>query len=157
VHPNAERVAAVLRSGGATGAVRELADSARTVADAAAALGAPVGAIVKTLVFSADGEPMLVLASGDHFVDTAAVADVLGVPKIDRADADLVRAATGFAIGGVAPVGHPRPLSTVVDRHLRTYETVWAAAGTPYALFPTTFDELVELTGGQPANVAARA
>ena len=154
MHPNVERVATVLREGGATGEVRELADSTRTAADAAAALGVPVGAIVKSLVFAADGEPVLVLASGDHQVDTHAVARLLGVAHVGRADAHLVRDATGFAIGGVPPVGHARPLRTVVDRHLESFGTVWAAAGTPNAVFSTTYDELVRLTGGAPADVA---
>jgi prolyl-tRNA editing enzyme YbaK/EbsC (Cys-tRNA(Pro) deacylase) len=160
VHANAERVAAALRAGDARGEVRELDDSARTAVDAAAALDVPVGAIVKSLVFLAgsggsSASPVLVLASGDHQVDTAAVAAVLGVDHIGRADPDTVRAATGFAIGGVAPVGHPGPLTTVVDAHLATYPVLWAAAGTPHTVFPTTYDELVRLTGGTPAAIAA--
>jgi prolyl-tRNA editing enzyme YbaK/EbsC (Cys-tRNA(Pro) deacylase) len=161
VHPNADRVAAALRAAGADGEVRELDRSARTAADAAAALGVPVGAIVKSLIFTADfagsqaAQPVLVLASGDHQVDTGAVAAVLGADRVTRADADTVRAATGFAIGGVAPVAHPEPLPTVVDRHFATFPMLWAAAGTPHTVFPTTFDELVRLCGGTPAEVAA--
>jgi prolyl-tRNA editing enzyme YbaK/EbsC (Cys-tRNA(Pro) deacylase) len=156
VHANAERVVAALRAGGASGDARELDDSARTAAEAASALGVPVGAIVKSLVFTADGEPVLVLASGDHQVDTTAVAALLGVEKVKRADPDLVRSATGFAIGGVAPIAHPSPLRTVVDTHLATFALVWAAAGTPHTVFPTTYDELLRLTAGTPADVAAR-
>lgn len=155
LHPNVRRVADALAAGGADGDVRQLADSTRTAAEAAAALDAPVGAIVKSLVFRADGEPVLVLASGDHQVDTAKVATALGAAHVARADADTVRAATGFPIGGVAPIGHPAPLRTLVDRHLATYDVVWAAAGTPHAVFPTTYDELVRLSGGDPADVAA--
>lgn len=155
VHPNAERVAAALEDAGAPGTVRELADSTRTAAQAADALGVPVGAIVKSLVFAADGAPVLVLASGDHQVDTTAVARTLGAAHVGRADPDLVRDATGYPIGGVAPVGHPRPLPTVVDRHLASFDVLWAAAGTPNAVFPTTYDELVRLTGGTPADIAA--
>jgi prolyl-tRNA editing enzyme YbaK/EbsC (Cys-tRNA(Pro) deacylase) len=155
MHPSVERVAAALKAGGAPGEIRELDESTRTAAEAATALGVPVGAIVKSLVFAADGEPVLVLASGDHQVDTAAVAQVLAVSHVGRADADLVREATGFAIGGVAPVGHARPLRTVVDRHLSTYDVLWAAGGTPRTIFPTTYDELVRLTGGTPADVGA--
>lgn len=155
MHANAERVAAVLRSAGATGEVRELSDSARTAADAAVALAVPVGAIVKSLVFLADGEPVLVLGSGDHQVDTTAVARELGVERVTRAEVDTVRAATGFPIGGVAPIAHPAPLTTIVDNHLAGFDAVWAAAGTPHTVFPTTFDELVRLTGGRPADVAA--
>lgn len=155
MHPSVERVAAALRGGGCAGEVRELDESTHTAEAAAAALGVPVGAIVKSLVFTADGDPVLVLASGDHQVDTDAVARVLEVGKVKRADADTVRAATGFAIGGVAPVGHPAPLRTVVDRHLSTYDVIWAAAGHPRTVFPTTYDELVRLTGGTPADVGA--
>jgi Cys-tRNA(Pro) deacylase len=154
VHPHTERVTAALRAGGAAGAVRELSDSARTAVEAAAALGVAVGAIVKSLVFAADGAPLLVLASGDHQVDTAKVAVVVGAESVKRADVDLVRSATGYAIGGVAPVGHPAPLPTVVDRHLATFDAIWAAAGTPHTVFPTTYDELLRLTGGTAADVA---
>jgi prolyl-tRNA editing enzyme YbaK/EbsC (Cys-tRNA(Pro) deacylase) len=156
VHANAERVAAALRAGGAAGEVRELDDSARTAADAAAALGVPVGAIVKSLIFTADGSPLLVLASGDHLVDTALVAALVAAQKVRRADPDTVRDATGFPIGGVAPIGHPRPLTTVVDTHLASFDVVWAAGGTPHAVFPTTYDELLRLTGGTAADVAVR-
>jgi prolyl-tRNA editing enzyme YbaK/EbsC (Cys-tRNA(Pro) deacylase) len=155
MHPNVERVAAALRAAGAKDDVRELDESTRTAAEAAAALGVPVGAIVKSLVFAADGEPVLVLASGDHQVDTTAVARTLDAAHVGRADADLVRDATGFPIGGVAPVGHPHPLRAVVDRHLAGFDQVWAAAGTPRAVFATTYDELVRLTGGTPADIAA--
>jgi prolyl-tRNA editing enzyme YbaK/EbsC (Cys-tRNA(Pro) deacylase) len=155
VHANAERVAAALRARGARGEVRELDESARTANDAANAVGVPVGAIVKSLIFTADGAPILVLASGDHQVDTAAVASLLGVERVKRADADLVRDATGFAIGGVAPVAHPAPLTTVIDRHLGSFDVIWAAAGTPDAVFPTTYAELLVLTGGTPADIAA--
>jgi prolyl-tRNA editing enzyme YbaK/EbsC (Cys-tRNA(Pro) deacylase) len=154
VHANAERVAAALVAGHAPGQVRELAESARTAVDAASALGVSVGAIVKSLVFTADDAPILVLASGDHQVDTSAVARLLGVERVRRADPDVVRAATGFAIGGVAPVAHPAPLTTIIDRHLGSFDVVWAAAGTPDAVFPTTYDELLRLTGGTAADVA---
>jgi prolyl-tRNA editing enzyme YbaK/EbsC (Cys-tRNA(Pro) deacylase) len=156
VHPNVERVAAALRGGDASGEIRELADSTRTADEAAAALGVPVGAIVKSLVFTADDQPVMVLASGDHQVDTHAVASALGVGKVRRADADTVRAATGYPIGGVPPVAHSTELRVLVDRHLATYDVLWAAAGTPHAVFSTTFDELVRLTGGDPADVGAR-
>jgi prolyl-tRNA editing enzyme YbaK/EbsC (Cys-tRNA(Pro) deacylase) len=155
MHPAIERVAAALRAAGATGEVRELTESTRTAVDAAAALGVPVGAIVKSLVFALDGEPVLVLASGDHQVDTMLVASAFGGGTVTRADADTVRAATGFAIGGVAPVGHTGSLRTLVDRHLASYDVLWAAAGTPRAVFPTTYDELVRVSGGEPADVAA--
>ena len=153
MHPNVERVAAALRDGDANGEIRELSDSARTADEAAAALQVPVGAIVKSLVFTADDEPVMVLASGDHKVDTAAVATALGVGKVRRADADAVRAATGFPIGGVPPVAHSTELRILVDRHLASYDVLWAAAGTPHAVFSTSFEELVRLTGGTTADV----
>ena len=156
VHPGTQRVAQALRDGGARGQVRRLEDSTRTAQEAADALGAPIGAIVKSLVFTADDEPVLVLASGDHQVDLAKVAAALGADRVVRADADTVRAATGYPIGGVAPLAHPQPLRTIVDRHLATYEVLWAAAGTPHAVFPTTYDELVRLTAATPTDIAAR-
>ena len=156
MHANVERVVAALRTGGSNGEVRELEASTRTAAEAAAALGVPIGAIVKSLVFAADGEPVLVLASGDYQVDTTAAAQAFAAAHVGRADADLVRDATGFPIGGVPPVGHSRPLRTLVDRHLETFDVVWAAAGTPRAVFATSYDELVRLTDGSPADVAAR-
>lgn len=153
MHPNVQRVAAALEERGADAEVRELVASTRTAEEAAAALDVPVGAIVKSLVFLADGAPVLVLASGDHRVDTARVATVLGAVHVTRADADAVRAATGFPIGGVPPLGHPAPLPTVLDRHLASYPVLWAAAGTPRAVFRTTYDELHQVVGGMPADV----
>lgn len=155
MHPNTERVAAALRAGAAAGEIRELDDSARTAVEAAAALGVPVGAIVKSLVFTGDGTPILVLASGDHQVDIAVVATTLGLEDVARADPGTVRAATGYPIGGVAPVGHPTALPTLIDTHLNSFDVVWAAAGTPHTVFATTYDELLRLTGATPAAVAA--
>lgn len=149
LHRNAVRIQDLLRELGMTGEVRQLADSTRTAREAAEALGVPVGAICSSLVFLLDGEPLLVLTSGAHRVDTALLGETLG-GSITRADADAVRAATGQPIGGVAPVGHPAPLRTVVDLALREFDEVWAAAGHPHAVFPTTFDELVRVTGGTP-------
>jgi prolyl-tRNA editing enzyme YbaK/EbsC (Cys-tRNA(Pro) deacylase) len=152
-HPNTLRVQKALRVGRAAGEIRELTESTRTAPEAA--LGVPVGAIVKSLVFVADDGPVLVLASGDHQVDLDKVAGALGAATVARADADIVRSATGFPIGGVAPVGHVRPLRTLVDTHLATYPVLWAAAGTPRSVFPTTYVELLELTAGVPTDVAA--
>ena len=154
MHPHVARVAEALRSAGAGGEPVQLDASARAAAEAAAALGCEVGAIASSLVFTADGEPLLVMTSGAHRVDTTHVAALLGVSRVERADADTVKAATGFAIGGVAPVGHPGPLRTLVDVALAEHDRVWAAAGHSHAVFPTTFDELVRLTGGTPAQVA---
>ena len=154
MHPNAQRVADLLADLGAPGEVRQLADSTRTAAEAAAALGCEVGAIASSLVFLADGEPVLVMTSGAHRVDQAQVAMLLGVSAVERASADQVREATGQAIGGVSPVGHPTPIRTLVDVDLARHDVVWAAAGHPHAVFPTTYDELLRITAGTPAEVA---
>jgi len=152
LHRNVVRVREALAELGITGEVRQLADSTRTAREAAEALDVPVGAICSSLVFLLDGEPLLVLTSGAHRVDTDMLGTELG-GTITRADADAVRAATGQPIGGVAPVGHPAPLRTVVDVALEEFETVWAAAGHPHAVFPTSFAELVRVTGGEPRVV----
>jgi prolyl-tRNA editing enzyme YbaK/EbsC (Cys-tRNA(Pro) deacylase) len=153
-HPTTRRVADLLATFGARGEVRELDASTRTARDAAAALGCEVGAIASTLVFMTDGEPLIVLTSGAHRVDVALVGTGLGLKELRQATPDEVRAATGFAIGGVAPVGHPRPVRTLVDDDLRNYPVLWAAAGTGHSVFPTTFDELVAMSGGEVATVA---
>jgi prolyl-tRNA editing enzyme YbaK/EbsC (Cys-tRNA(Pro) deacylase) len=154
LHQRVATVAAALRAAGATGTPQVLPASTRTAVEAAAALGCPVGAIANSLVFLADGEPLLVLTSGAHRVDTAALAARIGVHRIERAAPEQVRAATGQPIGGVSPVGHPAPVSTVVDTALAQYATVWAAAGTANSVFPTTFAELVTITGGRALDVA---
>jgi len=137
-----------LRGAGIAGDIVVLPDAASTAALAAAALGVEVGAVANSLVFWSDGEPLLVMTSGAHRVDTARLAERLGRGEIRRATVEQVRAATGQVIGGVAPTGHPAPLRTVVDEGLATYERIWAAAGTPHTVFPLTFDELVRLTAG---------
>lgn len=146
-------VAARLREAGITGEIRVLPDAASTAALAAAALGVEVGAIANSLIFLGDGEPLLVMTSGAHRVDTAALAGRLGLERIARASADQVREATGQAIGGVAPTGHPAPIRTVVDEALAEYPQLWAAGGTPHTVFPLTFDELVSLTGAPVVRV----
>jgi prolyl-tRNA editing enzyme YbaK/EbsC (Cys-tRNA(Pro) deacylase) len=153
LHPRVAAVAELLADAGSSGRVRVLPAEVRTAAAAAAALGVPVGAIVNSLVFDVDGTPLLVLTSGAHRVDETTVAGLLGVPRIARAGADFVRDHTGQAIGGVAPVGHPEPIGTLVDVELARYERVWAAAGHPSAVFPTTYDELLRLTAGTAAEV----
>ncbi len=155
MHPNAENVAQALADAGAQGRVRELADSARTAAAAAAALGCEIAAIANSLIFMADERPVLILTSGGHRVDTAHVAAALGVRTLRRATPEQVRVATGQPIGGVAPVGHPRPVRTLVDVALRPFAVVWAAGGTPHTVFQTTYDELLRITGGDPVAVAA--
>lgn len=160
-HPAVVRVRQALDAAGAAGQVVVLDDHARTAAAAAEQLGVTVAQIANSLVFSVpdaaapDGRRgLLVLTSGAHRVDTAKVAALIGAPRLDRADADAVRTWTGFAIGGVAPVGHTTPLQTLVDEALAEHDEVWAAAGHPRTVFRTTFAELVRITGGRPATVA---
>lgn len=137
-----------LRAAGIPGDIVVLPDAASTAALAAAALGVEVGAIANSLVFWSDGEPLLVMTSGAHRVDTAALAERTGRSAITRASVEQVRAATGQAIGGVAQTGHPAPLTTLIDEDLAQYDEIWAAGGTPHTVFPLTFDDLVRLTGG---------
>jgi prolyl-tRNA editing enzyme YbaK/EbsC (Cys-tRNA(Pro) deacylase) len=155
---SARRVQEALRELGLPDAVRELDESTRTAPEAAATVGCELGAIVKSLVFrgARSGEPVLALVSGDNRADEARLAEVVGEP-VERADADFVRAATGYAIGGVAPVGHPRPLRTVVDEDLLRFDVVWAAAGTPRAVFGVAPAALFAAIGAAPAAVAVRA
>ncbi len=150
-----ENVRTVLRELGVDGVdrIRHIPDGARTAAEAAAALGVEVGAIANSLVFVADGVPLLVMTSGGHRVETVALAARIGVGTIDRATPEIVRSATGQAIGGVAPVGHPAPLRTLVDPMLDTFDEIWAAAGHSHAVFPLTFDDLVRITGGTVVSV----
>ena len=153
MHPNTANVAARLRELGAAGEVRELTEAAPTAIAAATLLGCEVGAIANSLIFAADGEPLLVLTSGAHRVDTAKVAAKLGVAKVERADPEFVRSATGQPIGGVAPVGHPAPIRTLVDKWLAGHGVVWAAGGHPHTVFPTSYEELLRITGGTPTDV----
>ena len=150
---NAVIVESALRERGATGEIVVLPEKAPTAAAAAAQLGCEVGAIANSLIFDADGAPLLVLTSGAHRVDTELIARTAGVQRVRRATPEFVRAATGQPIGGVAPVGHPAPVRTLVDNWLSKHEVVWAAAGHPHTVFPTTFDELVRITGGTPVDV----
>jgi prolyl-tRNA editing enzyme YbaK/EbsC (Cys-tRNA(Pro) deacylase) len=156
-HRNIELVVAALAAGGADPArvarMRVLPDAVSTAAAAAAALGVEVGQIANSLVFEADGVPLLVLTSGAHRVDTGKVAALIGVGKVRRASPEFVREATGQVIGGVAPVGHPAPIRTLVDRYLERYDEIWAAGGIPHAVFPSSCAELVKVTGGQLADV----
>lgn len=149
-----DEVARALAEAGVAGKIKTLDSSARTAALAAEQLGVPVGAIANSLVFDADGEALLVMTSGAHRVDTTLLARELGVTSISRASADFVREHTGQVIGGVAPVGHPAPLRTVVDRALEAFPELWAAGGHPHSVFPTTYDELVRITSGTPLVVA---
>jgi prolyl-tRNA editing enzyme YbaK/EbsC (Cys-tRNA(Pro) deacylase) len=149
-----DRVVAALRNGGVVTDVRRFDDPVPTAAAAAAALGCEVGAIANSLVFDADGAPLLVLASGAHRVDTGKVAALLGVTRVRRATPEFVLAATGQEVGGVAPVGHPAPLRTVVDVDLAAFPLLWAGGGDHHTMFSATYDDLLRLTGGQAATVA---
>lgn len=142
-----------LRAAGIAGEIVVLPDAASTAALAASALGVEVGAIANSLVFWSDDAPLLVMTSGAHRVDTTALAERLGRGDIRRATPDQVREATGQAIGGVAPTGHPAPLVTIVDEALAAYSEIWAAGGTPHTVFPLTYDELARLTGGTVMRV----
>jgi len=153
LHPNAAKVARALAGLGVAGQVRELDDRAATAVAAAELLGIEVGAVANSLVFDADGAPLLVMTSGAHRADTAKLAAIVEANRVRRADADFVRAATGQPIGGVAPVGHPKPLRTIVDVDLARYDVVWAAGGHPHYVFPTTYDELLRITAGEAAEV----
>jgi prolyl-tRNA editing enzyme YbaK/EbsC (Cys-tRNA(Pro) deacylase) len=143
LHPTAQRVADRLREAGLDVSVQELPASTRTAVEAADAVGCDVGQIVKSLVFVADGEPLLCLCAGDRRVDTATLGQ-----SVRQASAQEVRAATGFAIGGVPPLGHSASLRTVVDESLTRFETVWCAGGTPRAVFEVRLDDLVAAVPG---------
>jgi prolyl-tRNA editing enzyme YbaK/EbsC (Cys-tRNA(Pro) deacylase) len=151
-HPSVDRVATALAEQGLTPRIVWFDDAVTTAQLAADALGVDVGQIANSLVFTLDDEPILVLTSGAHRVDTEWLGAELG-GIIRRASKDTVKNATGQVIGGVAPVGHPAPVRTIVDVDLAAYDEVWAAAGHAKTVFPTTFDELVRITGGTPRAV----
>jgi prolyl-tRNA editing enzyme YbaK/EbsC (Cys-tRNA(Pro) deacylase) len=138
---------------GGGGRVVILPDSVHTAALAAEALGCEVGAIANSLLFDAEGSPVLILTSGSHRVDTAATAGRIGVPALKRATPEFVREHTGHVIGGVSPLGHPSPVPTYLDVALRRYDEIWAAAGHPAAVFSTTYDELLAMTGATEVEV----
>ena len=152
-HPAITSFRGELTRRGGGGDVVILPDSAHTAALAAAALGCEVGAIANSLLFDADGEPVLILTSGAHRVDTDAVAARIGVGGLRRASPEFVRRHTGQVIGGVSPLDHPAPVPTWIDPWLQRHEVVWAAAGHPAAVFSTTYDELCALTGATPVEV----
>jgi prolyl-tRNA editing enzyme YbaK/EbsC (Cys-tRNA(Pro) deacylase) len=154
MHPNCEAVNRILEAAGLGGRVRMLNEAVTTARAAARHLGCPVGAIANSLIFSTDGgEPLLIMTSGAHRVDMIKVGDQLGV-ELRRASPDFVREHTGQPIGGVAPVGHPKPIRTLVDRSLADFDELWAAGGVPHAIFPLTYRELLTLTGGVEADVS---
>ena len=148
--PSVRRVAEALSAAGSEAQVIELAATARTAEDAAASLDCPLGAIVKSLVFTIGNDPVMALVAGDRRCDTKALARELGrTETVKRADADTVRDATGFAIGGVAPVGHATKIPIVIDDSLRRFDPVFAAAGHPHCVFAINVDDLVRVSGGR--------
>jgi prolyl-tRNA editing enzyme YbaK/EbsC (Cys-tRNA(Pro) deacylase) len=149
-----DRVVEALREGGVPADVRRFGEPVPTAVAAAEALDCEVGAIANSLVFDADGSPLLVLASGAHRVDTRKLAALVGAHRVRRASPEFVLAATGQEVGGVAPVGHPAPLRTVVDVDLATFPRLWAGAGDHHTMFPVSYDDLVRITGGVEAAVA---
>jgi prolyl-tRNA editing enzyme YbaK/EbsC (Cys-tRNA(Pro) deacylase) len=152
-HPSISRFRDELSSRGGGGRVVVLPDSVHTAALAAEALGCEVGAIANSLLFDADGSPVLILTSGAHRVDTGKVAAELGVTKLGRARPEFVREHTGQVIGGVSPIAHPVPIRTYIDPWLQKYDEVWAAAGHPSAVFSTSYDELLRLTAATVLEV----
>ncbi len=154
LQPSAERIDRLLSQMGYQGRVQEMPDSTRTAEDAASAIGTTVAQIGKSLVFRNEetGQPVLVVASGINRVDVSKVALLEGA-KIKRADADYVRAMTGFAIGGVPPLGHVQAPSVYLDADLFEFETIWCAAGTPKSVFRLTPSELTRITGAVAADI----
>ena len=140
---------------GINGEIKVLSDSARTAIDAANSLGIEVGQIASSLIFKLpSGNPLLIITSGRHKVDTDLVAQNLNIEKLDRVDADFVKERSGYSIGGVSPLGWiSKPEITLIDEALNDYDVVWAAAGHPHAVYPTSFSELLECTGAKPMVV----
>jgi prolyl-tRNA editing enzyme YbaK/EbsC (Cys-tRNA(Pro) deacylase) len=155
MHPNVERLALSAAALGLHLEPQEFPEGTRTAADAAAAIGCDVAQIVKSLVFLLDGRPVLALVSGANRLDEARLAAALGGGEVGRADADVVREATGFAIGGVPPFGFPEPLPTAIDEDLLALPVAWAAAGTPRDVFPIAPEDLVRATEGTVAPLRA--
>jgi prolyl-tRNA editing enzyme YbaK/EbsC (Cys-tRNA(Pro) deacylase) len=150
-----KRVAAALTEHGCDGQIKVLSDSARTAAEAASALEIEVGQIASSLIFKLpDGSPLLIITSGRHRVNTDLVASNLGIEKLGRVDADYVKEQSGFSIGGVSPLGWiSKPEIILIDEALSDYDVVWAAAGHPHAVYPTSFAELLAITSAQPMVV----
>ena len=155
-NPSVIRVTALLKELGCPGEVTILSDSARTALDAANALGIEVGQVASSIVFKLpSGNPLLVITSGRHRVDTDLVAKNLGIEKLHRADADYVKESSGFSIGGVSPIGWINPATILIDEALNDYEVVWAAAGHPHTVFPTTFAQLLSATNARALQVGS--
>ncbi|HMC36486.1 MAG TPA: YbaK/EbsC family protein, partial [Actinomycetota bacterium] len=155
IHPTASRVQERLRERGLDVEVRELAESTRTAAEAAAAVGCDIGQIVKSLVFEADGRAFLALTSGPNRADPERLAELLMADEVRRADPEEARAATGYGIGGTPPFGHPTRLQVLMDRDLMGYDLVWAAAGSPDSVFPITPRDLLSAAEAEVADFKA--
>ena len=158
-HPAIARFRAELERRGGTGRIVVLPDSVHTALLAADALGCEVGAIANSLLFTVpteagDGEPLLLLTSGAHRVNTDTVAAELGLGALKRAEPDFVRRHTGQVIGGVSPFAHPAPVRTFLDPRLLSHDVIWAAAGHPAAVFSSTYDELLRMTGADELDMA---
>lgn len=155
MHPSTERVIVAARELGLELAVTEFPQGTRTAEDAADAIGCTVGQIVKSLCFVVDGRPTMVFVSGENLLDEKKLAGLCGVgrKKVKRADADTVKAATGYSIGGVSPFGHVTEMVLFMDEDLMEYGEIWAAAGTPRTVFPITPQQLQEKTGAVVADV----
>lgn len=157
-NPSVRHVQAALAASGSAARVIALDQTARSAQEAADSIGCDLGAIVKSLVFEIDGQAVMALVAGDRRCHEKALASALGLQgKANRASAEAVRQATGFAIGGVAPVGHPAPLPVAVDASLSRFQAIYAAAGHPHCVFRTTPDELQRLTGGVVSESIAKA
>lgn len=154
LHRNIRRAVTAAAQLGLELDVRHYPQGTRTAQDAADAIGCTVGAIVKSLVLASDDGPLMVLASGDNRVSYGKVEAATGRTGVRRSDADTVRAVTSYPVGGVSPFGHPTPLPMLIDRDLLDHDRVWAAAGTPRAVFPITPTALLEATGARPADIA---
>ena len=152
-HPSIARFRSELTARGGTGEIVILPESVHTAALAAAALGCEVGAIANSLLFDTGGSPVLILTSGSHRVDTQLTSARIGVRQLRRATPEFVREHTGQVIGGVSPIGHPAPVPTYLDIQLGEYDVVWAAAGHPAAVYSTTYDELLAMTGATEIDV----
>jgi prolyl-tRNA editing enzyme YbaK/EbsC (Cys-tRNA(Pro) deacylase) len=150
-----QRVDAALKSHAISSEIRILSESARSAKEAADSLGIEVGQVASSIVFKLpDDSPLLVITSGRHRVDTHMLAEKLGVEKLHRCDADYVKTVSGFSIGGVSPVGWISPATIIIDIALNDYQEVWAAAGHPHTVFPTTFDQLKAMTGAREMHVS---
>lgn len=156
MHPNGQRVQAALAGAGVPTRIVETLEASPTAVTAAAQLGIEVGQVANSLLFDADGVPLLVITSGANRADVHRLAAHVGAARVHRPGADFVRAHAGQPIGGVAPVGHPRPIRTIIDTRLADLAVVWAAGGHPHYVFPTSFEELLRMTAGDALDVGVK-